>query len=520
MPNTTEAADHIEHHRDGVMIEQQPITRHMIVFAVFIACFGWLSNFDSAFGGIVLLMEPYKKSYGQCTDGVCTLSALDQSLIQLTLLFEAVGGALAGLTGRYLGRRLTCQIGCVLIAIGAAGMVGSRGTFLGYMICKCLGGIGMGMLYASAPLWGSECVAPVKRGMLMSLYNLGLGSGNVVAAAICIGSSKFNNDWSWRTPIIIQIPVAMTLCVASFVFHESPRWLLVNGKEDKARRSFAAFNGVDSSSGLITMQINDVQAHIQIEKSLQSGSWTDIFHGEGLRRTHLAVLALLCVALTGVQFIIPYAALFLSEIGIRNPYVLNVAISAGILVGSAFGPFACEYLGRRLTLLGGLTGMGLCMLIVAVVNSAVGQTSTSQITLVVFLCLWSVIFGTTVGPGSWVSSAELHSISLRTSGQAYAVTIYQIFSFGAAFWTPYMLNADYGDMGMNVGYFYFGTTIVLGTLTYLSIPETGRLSLEQIDNLFTSKVPARKTSLAKNKMIAAQEVFTGEADAQAKAVGL
>lgn len=149
--------------------------------------------------------------------------------------------------------------------------------------------------------------------------------------------------------------------------------------------------------------------------------------------------------------------------------------------------------------------MGACMLIFAAVSSALGQSDPkTQHVLVAFLCIWAFTFGATSGPIVWVSSAEMHSLRLRTIGQAYAVAIYEVFSFGAAFWTPYMLNADYGNMGTNVGYFYFGITVAVILLTFAFLPETGRLSLEQIDEFFIGGDPAWKTSLRRNKRIAAQ----------------
>lgn len=69
-----------------------------------------------------------------------------------------------------------------------------------------------------------------------------------------------------------------------------------------------------------------------------------------------------------------------------------------------------------------------------------------------------------------------------------------------------MLSASYGDMGTNVGYFYFGITVVVIILTWLFVPETGRLSLEQVDDYFESGTPAWKTSLRKNKATADEEI--------------
>jgi hypothetical protein len=64
-----------------------------------------------------------------------------------------------------------------------------------------------------------------------------------------------------------------------------------------------------------------------------------------------------------------------------------------------------------------------------------------------------------------------------------------------------MFNSEYGNMGTNVGYFYFGLELIMFVLLYFVLPETGRLSLEQIDNYFASGGAARKTSLAKNKIL-------------------
>jgi MFS transporter, SP family, sugar:H+ symporter len=93
------------------------------------------SNTTPGYGGIVLIMPPYKKAFGSCklVKGVetCTLTALQQSLVSVTFLFVATGGVLGG---------VTIQCGCLLVMIGAGGMLGTAGSFLNYMVCKCVGG--------------------------------------------------------------------------------------------------------------------------------------------------------------------------------------------------------------------------------------------------------------------------------------------------------------------------------------------------------------------------------------------
>jgi SP family sugar:H+ symporter-like MFS transporter len=516
--------DHIERSSASNVAEHafhappQEATRFMLLFSLWMALSAWICNFDSGYGGIVLLMPSYNKAFGTChmvpntvAAGqfmeVCHVTPLQQSLISVTNIFISVGGILGGITGNYFGRRGTIQVGCTLILIGAAGMLGTSGNFTNYMVCKCIGGIGIGQLFAASPIYGAECVTASRRGMLLALYNIGLAMGNVAAAAVCAGSSNILGDWAWKTPIACQIPLSVIYGLGILMFPESPRWLLVNGREEAARKSFARFYNKDPASAAITAQVREVQAYIEIEKaSGATAAWTEIFHRNDIRRTAISSLILIGLGITGIQFVVPYAALFLAGVGISNPFLINVIVALCIFAGTFIGPFTLDYGGRRWSMLVGYGGMAACMLIFSAVSTGLGSGSpTSKNVLVAFLCIWAFIFGGCIGSSVWLASAEMHSVRLRTYGQACTTMTYSAFAFACSFWTPYMLSASYGNMGTNVGYFYFGVTTAMLILTWLFVPETARLTLEQLDDYFASGRPAWRTSLARNKKIARME---------------
>lgn len=412
-------------------------------------------------------MAPYKKDYGTCVSvrnaaGVvlekCSLTALQQSLISLTFLFVALGSALSGVTGHYLGRRGTIQVGCLIVAIGAGGMLGTAGNFTAYVVCKCIGGVGLGHFIAAAPTYGVECVAPSKRGMLTSLFNVGLAFGNAAAAAVCLGSSKYTSRLAWQIPIICQIPLSLILGVGVLMFPESPRWLLVKGNEEAARKSFARFYNVDPHTPEISRQIREVQYCIELERATGSTtSWTEIFHSTDRRRTLTSLLIVIAVAITGGKFISAYAAVFLAGVGIGNTFVINLVVASCSLIGSIPAPLVVEYGGRRFSLLVGYAFLCAFMLIIAAVGTGLGsERSVSKNILVVFLCLWFFFYSACIGTSISTTAPEMHSVRLRTFGHAFVACMYEIFSFGAAFYTPYMLSTHYGNMGTNVGYFYSG----------------------------------------------------------------
>jgi len=202
-------------------------TGSMLRLSLWVSFAAWISNFDNGYSGTVLIMPSYNKTFGSCEQVLdpdtyadiqhCTLTPLQQSLISLNYLFIAVGGGIAGLTGQYCGRRGSIQVGCVLAIIGAAGMLGTGGSFLHYMVCRSISAVGIGHFIAASATYGSECIVASKRGLSLGLYNVGLAMGNVASSAVCAGSARLepNNNWQWKTPILCQIPLELFLVLAS-----------------------------------------------------------------------------------------------------------------------------------------------------------------------------------------------------------------------------------------------------------------------------------------------------------------
>ncbi|KAJ5775501.1 uncharacterized protein N7511_000512 [Penicillium nucicola] len=493
-------------------------TGSMLRVSLWAAFAAWIANFDNAYSGIVLIMPSYKRAFGTCEQILdtttytkvesCSLTPLQQSLISLSYLFIAVGGGISALTSHRYGRRGAIQIGCMLAIIGAAGMLGTRGGFLQYMVCKCISAVGVGQIMASSVTYSSECIVASKRGISLGLYNVGLAMGNIASSAVCAGSSQLepHNDWQWKTPILCQIPLGLILGTGILMFPESPRWFMGHDREEEARQSFGVLLRQNPYSPGITAQIDNIKANIAQEReNAKTVSCLDIYNKKHLRRTLTSAFIMVGLTISGIQFVQPYAALFLKGVGIRNPYLINVIIGLCILGGSFLGPFIVEYGGRRVASISGYIVMATCMLVLSSVNTALGMSDIAQIVVVVLLCLWAFVFGGTIAASANLSAVEMHSVSLRTYGQASTTIIYGIFTFGATFWTPYMLSPYYGDMGPNVGYFYAGVTISIAVITFLLVPETACLTLEQIDDQFNSGIKAWRTSVLKNKSLASSK---------------
>jgi sugar porter (SP) family MFS transporter len=488
------------------------ITPFMWRFIAAICAIAWIANFDYGFSGIVLAMPSFNQAFGSvCTTQldavsgvateVCKLSSLQQSLLSVSALFQALGAALSGVTGTFVGRRGTVMIGAAFVAVGAAGMLGTSQSYLNYMVCKCINAAGTGQLFVVGITYGTESAPPDQRGLLMGIYNVALTVGNAIAAGVCAGSARLSptNDWQWRVPIACQIPLSVLLVATFMFFPDSPRWLIVRGKDDDARVALAKFFDLDQHSEAVTAQMDIIAAGIEAETySKSSSAWISIYRPPNLRRTLVSAFMLVTLQITGIQFVAPYTALFLSSLGVASAFTTHAIVSVCIFAGSLVSPWILDHVGRRLSLLYGYAIAAGSMLIFSAVGSALGTGSTiTQRVLVAFLCVWAFVFGGAISASSWLTSAEVHAVHLRTQGQANTQAFASIFSFAAQFWTPYMIVA----IGTSVGYFYAGVTIVTLTIAIFIVPETSRLTLEQIDTLFTSGTPAWRTTIAGNKQM-------------------
>lgn len=512
----------ISEHNENASVYQISTLRttgFIVFFSLWISLSGWMVNFDLGYGGTVLQMSSFKSTFGTCSmvpndvtgkmEHVCKLTATAQSVVSLSSLFVAIGAGLSGIIGSYIGRRGTLHAGCVLIIIGAAGQCGTAGNYVAYNACKSISCVGIGLLNAGSPLYGVEVTPPSKRGALVAIYSIGTATGTLIVACVCYGTSQFIGDWQWRTPILLQIPLALIYALGLFLFPESPRWLLIKGREEQARKSFGRFYNKDPYSDEITVQVQEVQTYLEVEKSTSSTtSWTELFHQSYIRRTMISFMPSIIAPLSGIALVGTYAAVFFAANGVSEPFLIQVYLGVCGLVGGICGPAIVEYGGRRFASLLGFAVMSVCMLIFSAVASGVGSaTETARNTLIAFLCIWFFVYASCVASSHWLVAAEIHSVRLRGHGQASSVAVASVLTFASNFWTPYMINPTAGNLGTKVGYFYFGLDIVGLILVFLFLPETARLSLEQIDDYFASRRPAWRTSTSRNKKIAKGELY-------------
>ena len=151
--------------------------------------------------------------------------------------------------GHHLGRRDNVAIGTSIVVLGA--IVQSTSFSLAQLLVgRMIGGAGLGIFTAQSPTWQAETARKEIRGRVIASSLSYLVIGLVIAYFLDYGMAKHPGSVSWRFPFAFQAFLAGMNVVMTRFMPESPRYLLLKGREAEARTNLAALRGELMSPGL------------------------------------------------------------------------------------------------------------------------------------------------------------------------------------------------------------------------------------------------------------------------------
>lgn len=166
------------------------------------------------------------------------------------ILGSIAGVAVAGILSDTIGRKKSMIIAALLFSISAIGCSVSP-DMNSLVVFRIVGGIGIGIVSIVSPIYISEVATPERRGMLVSLYQLAVTFGIVLAYFInfiilknadtqsadsALASRMFNSEY-WRGMLGCEtIPDLLFFFLVLFI-PESPRWLLSRRQASQEKES-------------------------------------------------------------------------------------------------------------------------------------------------------------------------------------------------------------------------------------------------------------------------------------------
>lgn len=173
--------------------------------------------------------------------------------------------------------------------------------------------------------------------------------------------------------------------------------------------------------------------------------YLDCFKKEDLRRTEVAVGAVIASELVGVIFVVGYSSYFFelafhgSGGSIRTSDLLDASTSAftlliGVFALGSVGVVSSWFLinninlGRRDLMLYGTMALTVLLCIVGILDVIPTSSKAPVYVQCVCVTLYVLVFFSTVGSASWVIFAEVGSTALRSRTCALAIVAQSLFS--------------------------------------------------------------------------------------------
>jgi len=413
-------------------------------------------------------------------------------VIASALIGCVIGGSIAGFVSKSLGRKNGLFIAAIAFFISAIGawkpeafnVFGTLDVY-SFVIYRIIGGIGVGLASMISPMYIAE-IAPAKiRGKLVSFNQFAIIFGMLVIYFVNYFIAKQGDEqWlitdGWRLMFLSgAIPAAIFIVLLFFV-PETPRFLVLNGQEDKALKVLNKIAG--ESQGKIILEEIKATTHEANAPWLSYG-FLIIFVG---------IMLSVFQQFVGINVVLYYAGNIFRNMGASTDSSLlqTIIVGAVNLAFTVVAIMTVDKYGRKPLMIIGSIGMAISMILLGF-TFFMGQTGGMLTPLqgyaaLAFMLVYTAAFAMSWGPVCWVLLAEIFPNSIRAA-LSIAVAAQWIANWIVSLTFPMMNDNVWLTEKFNHGFSYwiYGIMGILSAIfVWKMVPETKGKTLEEMEKLW------------------------------------
>lgn len=440
----------------------------------------------SAMGGLLFgydwVVIGGAKPFYELYFGIADAPAMQGLAMSVALLGCLIGATMAGMMADRFGRKMLLLISAFIFLISAYG-TGAVDSFIWFLIARFLGGIGIGIASGLSPMYIAEVAPAAVRGKLVSLNQMTIVLGILAAqitnwliaepipvdytpADVCM---SWNGQMGWRWMFWGEaFPAAAFLLLTVFI-PESPRWLAMKGKMDRARMILARIGDEVYARRELEVMENNMDS--------QAGSGMKMLFSRPYRKVLvLGIIVAMFQQWCGTNVIFNYAQEIFQSAGYSLGDVLfNIVVTGIANVAFTFvAIFTVDRLGRRALMLLGAGGLAGIYLILG--TCYFFQVSGFFMILLVVAAI--ACYAMSLGPVTWVLLAEIFPNRVRGIAMATCTFALWVACFTLTYTFP-LLNSALGSSGT---FWIYAFICGAGFVFFLyKLPETKGKSLETLE---------------------------------------
>lgn len=419
--------------------------------------------------------NPDIKSYLDSVKGFVVASALIGCII---------GGALAGFVSKSLGRKNGLIVSALAFTVSAIGawrpetfnFFGTLDVY-SFVVYRIIGGMGVGLASMLSPMYIAEIAPANIRGKLVSWNQFAIIFGMLVIYFVNWFIARngdetwlINEGWRWMF-FSGLIPAGIFLALLFFV-PETPRFLVMKGREDKALKVLRRISG-EQDAGRILSEIKNT-----LHES--SAPWLSF----GFFVIFIGIMLSVFQQFVGINVVLYYAGNIFRNLGASTDSSLLQTIIVGAinLLFTVVAILMVDRFGRKPLMIIGALAMGVSMTCLGCMFYF-GQPGLFAL---VFMLTYTAGFAMSWGPVTWVLLSEIFPNSIR-GAMSIAVAAQWIANLLVS-WTFPIMNDNTGLTSMfNHGFSYwiYGLMGILAALfVWKLVPETKGKTLEEIEQIW------------------------------------
>lgn len=457
---------------------KQKVSPYVLFLSIVAAIGGILFGYDTAV--ISGTTEIVKFQFGLST-------GMEGWYVGCALIGSIIGVLTAGMLSDFLGRKKTMLIAALMFSISAIGCAACSG-FRDLVVYRIIGGFGIGIVSIVSPVYISE-VSPARvRGTMVSFYQLFITIGFLLAYLVNylilkgaslnstapeLGVRMFNNEY-WRGMLGCEtIPDLLFLFVIFFI-PESPRWLIVKGRDEQAYSILRRIYGSEKEAqeGLAATR-QSIAGEVKTE-------WKTLLE-PGIRKAVLVGSAIAILGqFMGVNAVLYYGPKIFTDAGFSDPLFSTVLVGIVNMLTTVIALLIIDKVGRKKLVWWGVGGMIVCLLMIGLYF--IPGTNLPNWFMLTFFLLYVFCTAISISAVVFVLLSEMYPNRVRGLAMSIAGFALWIGTYLIGQLTPWMLE----NLTPSGTFFLFAfMCLPYLWIMYKYVPDTTGKTLEEIEDHWT-----------------------------------
>lgn len=419
-------------------------------------------------------------------------------LVIASALFGCIAGSLlSGLISSKLGRRNSLILASLLLLISAFGSYmpeflfkpgfqfyapenATKGVMWAFTAYRFIGGIGIGLVSATCPVYIAEIAPASIRGSMVSCNQFAIIFGQLAVyfSNMIIRSGLADTpdliqfampETGWRRMFLSEIYPVAFFGILLLLLPKSPRYLILNGDQRHAVKILSRIHGESRAKEMVT----------EI-KSTVAGREEKLF-SYGAKVILIGLMLSVFQQAVGINALLYYAPRIFQDMGSGTEASMTQTVIMGVvnIIFTIVAATVIDKIGRKPLLIKGAIGMAACMGILSILSffGIVGLTTT------IIIVAYSAIFMVSWGPAYWVLISEIFPTTIRSKAVAIVVTVQWITNCVVSITFPSL-----SGWSLPATFLAFGTVSAAASLFVRRyVPETKGMTLEDIAESWKSQ---------------------------------